>query len=160
MNNEIDIETEKEVENEVENETGKETGKPKKNFNPSMIFLAFVFLIMGNVLLNISVPMALCLYVMMFFAMLGIYIPDKKTKPKNNVSPERYKRHCPICNSDDYQVFVEQIQTSGKYKTRNSINLNPLHPLTFSNSNTKQIKNGTVISRSRFVCNVCGNIFD
>lgn len=77
---------------------------------------------------------------------------------RQDINPR--KKVCPKCKSDNCTVFLSEKEVKPQKKiTRHSINLNPLHPFTFINSNEKVTRKSVVKTESKFVCNDCGKIF-
>lgn len=69
---------------------------------------------------------------------------------------------CPYCKSENYHTYVEEtpIQKKGKAKTKTSLNLNPLHPLTIVNHKTTITPGKTKIKRtSMYQCDNCAKTF-
>lgn len=68
--------------------------------------------------------------------------------------------YCPKCGSENCSHYQEQKIVPGKTKTRYTVNLNPLKPFTLVNKKEKVVKKEQIVTESKFVCNVCGKIFE
>lgn len=69
-------------------------------------------------------------------------------------------RTCPKCGGKNFHAFViEKEIIPEKRIMRHGLNLNPLHPLTFSKTKEKIVRKRVTKNVSKFVCDDCGNIF-
>lgn len=138
-----------------------ELDKLKKSESTLSMLSFFAFL--GTIIMffiNIIAAMVL----LIIFIVLVSYCGDivkKYDKLKSEIKEENqmYKR-CPLCDSANVNRFVQQHRTDAKTQTRYTANLNPLKPFTIANKKEKVIKDAETISKSRFICESCGNIFD
>lgn len=64
--------------------------------------------------------------------------------------------YCPRCKSMDCSIYKDIIPE--KTKTKYTMNLNPLKPLTLVNKKQKVVSKQQTLDR--FICNKCGKIFD
>lgn len=94
-----------------------------------------------------------------------LYLLSKKESKENDgvyryTSFGKIKVYCPRCKSENCSYIQEQTIKQGETQTRYTKNLNPLRPFTLANKKEKVISEDRTITKSKLVCNSCGNIFD
>lgn len=92
----------------------------------------------------------------------GEYLNAKATKARMETILDDKKRKaiCPYCKSPNIkQRFVKETTTREKSRTRVSKNINPLHPFSYRNYDTKPV-NTTHNYKTTYYCQTCGSVFD
>lgn len=85
-----------------------------------------------------------------------------KIQKKDTYNAPTYgmERRCPVCGSDNFHAFVEEIVVrEGKTKSKTTVNLNPLKPFTLFNHKEEKARKPKTRQASKFICDDCGKIF-
>lgn len=90
------------------------------------------------------------------------YLTAKSTKARMEriLDDKKRKAICPYCKSPNIkQRFVKGSTTRGKSRTRVSKNINPMHPFSYRNYDTKPV-NTSHNYKTTYYCQTCGSVFD
>ena len=85
---------------------------------------------------------------------------NKMERMKSILDDKQRKAICPYCKSPFIkQRFVKASSTRGKSRTRVSKNINPFHPYSYRNYDTKPV-NTSHNYKTTYYCQTCGSVFD
>lgn len=86
---------------------------------------------------------------------------DRRVEKAREQRQEKLRnRTCPKCGGRNFHAFVMEKEIMPEKRImRHGLNLNPLHPLTFSKTKEKVVRKRVAKSVSKFVCDDCGYIF-
>lgn len=89
-----------------------------------------------------------------------IALKEKKERLERILDDKKRKAICPYCKSPNIkQRFVKGSTTREKSRTRVSKNINPLHPFSYRNYDTKPV-NTSHNYKTTYYCQTCGSVFD
>ena len=87
-------------------------------------------------------------------------VRDYKANIEKNYKVVTMKKLCPQCGGTNYHAFINEVVIQeGKVKSRTTVNLNPLRPVTVFNHTEKVVRKPLTKQISKFVCDDCGKIF-
>ena len=127
-----------------------------------LLIIGIFGMIYGIVVKNDSAVWVEVASIIMVCVYAGEYLNAKATKARMEAILDDKKRKaiCPNCKSPNIkQRFVKGSTTRGKSRTRVSKNINPLHPYSYRNYDTKPV-NTTHNYKTTYYCQNCGAVFD
>ena len=85
--------------------------------------------------------------------------PDFKGIYRYTLLGKKEQVYCPRCGSDNCLHYHAERVIPDKTKTKYTFNLNPFKPFTILNKKEREVRRDSVVTVSKFACNICGKLF-